>query len=39
MNTKVSLIPIDRDGIPRGYAGTLPDATKEVFRATASNYG
>ncbi len=34
----VSLIPIDRDGIPRGYSGSLPEVTSEVFRATAELY-
>jgi RimJ/RimL family protein N-acetyltransferase len=38
MNSKVSLIPIDRDGTPRGYAGSLPQVTSEVFRATAELY-
>jgi RimJ/RimL family protein N-acetyltransferase len=38
MNTNVSLIPIDREGSPRGYAGSLPEVTREVFRATAELY-
>lgn len=38
MNAKVSLIPIGRDGTPCGYAGSLPEATTEVFRATAALY-
>jgi RimJ/RimL family protein N-acetyltransferase len=38
MKTKVSLIPIDRDGTPRGYAGYMPETTIEVFRATAELY-
>lgn len=38
MNTKVSLIPIDRDGAPRGYTGPLPEVLSEVFRATAKLY-
>jgi RimJ/RimL family protein N-acetyltransferase len=38
MNTTVSLVPIDRDGTPRGYAGALPEVTREVFRATAELY-
>lgn len=38
MNTKVALIPIDRDGSPRGYSGSLPELTSEVFRATAELY-
>jgi [ribosomal protein S5]-alanine N-acetyltransferase len=38
MNTKVSLIPIDHDGTPRGYSGSLPKVTIEVFRATAELY-
>jgi hypothetical protein len=35
MNSKVSLIPIDRHGAPRGYAGSLPELAGEVFRSTA----
>ena len=38
MNRKVSLIPIDRDGTPRGYTGSLPEVASEVFRATAELY-
>jgi [ribosomal protein S5]-alanine N-acetyltransferase len=38
MNTKVSLIPIDRDGTPRGYSGSLPEPASEVSRATAELY-
>ncbi len=38
MNTRVSLLPIDRDGTPRGYEGSLPEETSEVFRATAELY-
>jgi [ribosomal protein S5]-alanine N-acetyltransferase len=38
MNRKVSLVPIDRDGTPRGYAGSLPGVADEVFRATAELY-
>ena len=38
MNAKVSLIPIDRDGIPRGYAGAMPEVTSEVFRSTVELY-
>ena len=38
MHTTVSLIPIDRDGTPRGYAGPVPEVTGEVFRATAELY-
>ncbi len=38
MNTKVSLIPIDREGSPRGNRGSLPEVAKEVFRATAELY-
>lgn len=36
---KVSLVPIDRDGAPRGYRGPLPEVTREVFRATTELYG
>ena len=39
MNTKVTLIPIDRDGTVRGYVGSLPEATSAVFRATSELYG
>lgn len=38
MNSQLSLIPIDRDGTPRGYNGSLPEVTNEVFRATARLY-
>ena len=38
MNRKVSLIPIDRDGTPRGYSGSLPEVASEVSRATAELY-
>lgn len=38
MNTKVSLIPIVRDGTPRGYEGALPEMAREVLRATAELY-
>ena len=38
MNTKVSLIPIDREGAPRGYKKALPEVTRDVFRATAEHY-
>lgn len=38
MNPKLSLVPIDRDGRPRGYAGALPEAVVEVLRATAELY-
>jgi len=38
MNRKVSLIAIDRDGTPRGYLGSLPEAASEVYRATAELY-
>lgn len=38
MITKLSLIQIDRNGIPRGYSGSLPEVTSEVFRATADLY-
>ena len=39
MNTSVSLIQIDRDGTPHGYAGTLPEVAHEVLRATVELYG
>lgn len=38
MNAKVSLIPINQDGTPWGYAGTLPQVASQVFRATAKLY-
>ena len=38
MNTIISLLPIDRDGTPRGCQGSLPEVTSEVFRATAELY-
>ena len=38
MNRKIELIPIDRDGTPRGYSGPAPEVTGEVFRATAELY-
>ena len=38
MNSQVSLIPIDRHGAPRGYEGSLPELTGEVFRSTAEHY-
>ncbi len=38
MKTKVTLIPIDLDGTPRGYADSLPEITIEVFQATAELY-
>lgn len=38
MSTELSLLPIDRDGSPRGYAGPLPEVAGEVFRATAELY-
>lgn len=38
MHTKLSFIPIDRDGAPRDYRGSLPEVTSEVFRATAELY-
>lgn len=38
-NTSVSLIPIDRDGTLRGYAGALPDVMGEVIRAMVDLYG
>jgi RimJ/RimL family protein N-acetyltransferase len=38
MNRKVSLVPIDRDGTPRGYMGSLPEVARESFLATAELY-
>ena len=38
MNRKLSLIPIDRDGNPRGHASPLPEVACEVLRATADLY-
>jgi RimJ/RimL family protein N-acetyltransferase len=38
MNTTVTLIPIDRDGSPRNFTGSLPEVAKDVFRATAALY-
>jgi ribosomal-protein-alanine N-acetyltransferase len=38
MNKKLSLIPIDCDGIPRGYSGSLPEVASEVCRATVDLY-
>jgi [ribosomal protein S5]-alanine N-acetyltransferase len=34
MNMKISLIPMDRNGAPRGYSGPLPAVMNEVSRAT-----
>ena len=38
MNSKMSLIPIDQDGTPRGYVSSLPEAAGEVRLATAELY-
>ena len=38
MSSVVSLIPIDPDGVPRGYEGVLPEVTAEVFRTTVNLY-
>ena len=38
MHTKVFLVPIERDGSPRDYAGSMPDVVREVFSATAELY-
>lgn len=38
MDTTLALIPIDRDGTVRGYAGALPETTGDVLRATAGLY-
>jgi ribosomal-protein-alanine N-acetyltransferase len=37
-STTVSLVPIDRNGRPRGYGGALPEITTELFRATVELY-
>jgi ribosomal-protein-alanine N-acetyltransferase len=36
--TVITLIPIDREGKPRGYRGALPEATAEILRQTAALY-
>jgi len=38
MTVTLSLIPIDPDGTPRELAGSLPEITSEVLRATADLY-
>jgi len=38
VNATVSLVPINRDGTLRGYAGALPEVMGEVLRATVSLY-
>lgn len=38
MNMKVTLIPINRDGAPSGYSGSLPEVASEVLRATRELY-
>lgn len=38
MNGDLSLVPIDGDGIPRGYRGVLSEVTAEVLRATVRLY-
>ena len=38
MSRAVSLVPIDRHGVPRGYDGALPEIMAEVFRATVQLY-
>lgn len=38
MSVTIRLIPIERDGTPRGYHGALPEVAAEVFRATAAHY-
>lgn len=35
---KVTLIPIDRDGAPRGSVADLPDVARDAVRATATLY-
>jgi [ribosomal protein S5]-alanine N-acetyltransferase len=38
MDRKVSLIPIDRDGTPCGYTGSLSEVATGVCRATSELY-
>ncbi len=38
MSSDLSLIPIDRDGVPRGFGGQLPEVATEVFGATVNLY-
>ena len=38
MDRTVALIPIDRDGTPRPYAGAMPEMAAEVCRATVGLY-
>jgi RimJ/RimL family protein N-acetyltransferase len=38
VNRGVVLIPIDRDGSPRGHTDTLSEAAREALRATAGTY-
>jgi RimJ/RimL family protein N-acetyltransferase len=38
MNGEVSLVPIDRDGTPRGYTRSVPEVANEALRATAQLY-
>lgn len=38
MSGDLSLVPIDRDGMPRGYGGELPGVAAEVLRATGKLY-
>ena len=38
MSTPLTLIPIDRDGSPRGETGLLPAIASDVLRATAGLY-
>ena len=38
MDSDLALVPIDRDGIPRGYRGLLPEVTAQVLRATVRLY-
>lgn len=36
--TRISLVPIDSDGAPRGFTEELPEVAKEVLGATAALY-
>lgn len=38
MKPALSLVPIDRDGTPRGFRSALPGITAEVLRATVELY-
>ena len=38
MKTKISLIPVDQNGVPRGYDGYMPEMANEALRATTELY-